>query len=220
MSKRNNLIIFGISGVAFILFILFVYLPYSEKQDKLNRVTESYQHSSYLKDSVGHMPTFSGTDQEGNRITHTDLKNMVTIAGFFYSECDGYCPTTTKYLAAIQNALNDSIPFRIISFTLNPEIDSIGRLKHYAEMYGAKPDVWHFIRSDEDVINLGEQGFRTIVKDGNGSFEGHSDRFTLLDKEGNVRGWYRGSDSLQIQALIQDVNYLVFKSDTYNGKGH
>jgi len=79
MSKRNNLIIFGISGVAFILFILFVYLPYSEKQDKLNRVTESYQHSSYLKDSVGHMPTFSGTDQEGNRITHTDLNATVIV---------------------------------------------------------------------------------------------------------------------------------------------
>lgn len=220
MSKRNNLIIIGITGVAFILFVLFVYLPYSDKQEKLNRVTESYQHSSYLKDSVGHMPAFTGIDQDGKRISDADLKNVVTIAGFFYSECEGYCPTTTRNLSQIQNALNDSIPFRIISFTLNPEIDTVARLKHYAEMYDAKQSVWHFIRSDADVFNLGEQGFKTIVKDGNGSFEGHSDRFTLIDKEGNVRGWYRGSDSLQIKALIQDVNYLVFKSDTYDGKGN
>ena len=210
MTKRNNLIIIGISGVAFILFVLFIYLPYADKQKDRNRVTDSYQHSSYLKDSVGHLPAFSGLDQHGVRITDADVKGDVIVAGFFYSDCDGYCPTTSKYLDMIQRALNDSIPFRILSFTLNPEIDTLEILQHYAAMYQAG-DMWHFIRSDGDVFALGEQGFRTIVKDGNGSFEGHSDRFTLIDKTGNVRGWYRGSDSLEIKALIQDINYLVFK---------
>lgn len=215
MSKRNNLIIAGIVGVAFILFVIFIYLPYAGDQKKLNRVKESYQHSSFLRDSIGHVPDFSCVDQNGNTITQKDVSGKVAVASFFYTTCEGYCPTTTKHLKTVQNALNDSIPFKILSFSLNPDTDSIPRLQAYAKQYGANSEVWHFLRGEqESVFAIGEQGFMTIVKGGDGSFEGHSDRFTLIDKQGNIRGTYRGTDSLQMQALIQDINYLVFKGET------
>lgn len=221
MSKRNNLIILGVSLIAFILFVIFIYLPYADKQDKLNRVTESYQHSSYLRDSMGAMPEFNCIDQNGLAYTRDSIKGKVIVADFFYTTCEGYCPTTTKHLAIVQNSLNNEIPFAILSFSLNPETDSVDILKSYADMYGAQSDVWHFLRGDqEDVFTLGEQGLKTIVKGGDGSFEGHSDRFILMDKNGDIRGYYRGTDSIQMQALIQDINYLVFKSEENDGKGN
>lgn len=106
MSKRNNLIIFGVSGVAFILFVIFVYLPYAKKQDNLNKVKESYQHSSYLKDPVGQLPVFSCIDQNGKVFTNDSLKGDVVVANFFYTTCEGYCSTTTKHLATVQSSLN------------------------------------------------------------------------------------------------------------------
>jgi len=212
MSKRATLIITGIAGISFILFVLFIYLPYADKQKKLNRVTESYQHSSYLKDSIKHIPDFSVTDQNGVEVTHKDLEDKVAVVNFFYTSCEGYCPTTTKHLATVQNALNDSIPFTIVSFSLNPEMDSIARLKKYAELYKANEAIWHFVRGEQEAIYaLGEEGFLTIVKGADGSFEGHSDRFVLVDRSGNIRGFYRGTDSVQLTALLQDINYLVFK---------
>ena len=221
MSKRNNLIIIGVAGVAFILFVIFIYLPYADEQSHLNRVKESYQHSSYLRDSVGHIPAFRCTDQNGRVITEKDVQGQVMVASFFYTTCDGYCPTTTKHLATVQQSLNDSIDFRILSFSLNPETDTTERLHQYAEMYQAKDDVWHFLRGEQDdIFQIGEQGFMTIVKGADGSFEGHSDRFTLVDKQGNIRGFYRGTDSLQLMALIQDINYLVFKGETDDRKDH
>ncbi|MBK8345938.1 MAG: hypothetical protein IPL12_23225 [Bacteroidetes bacterium] len=65
---------------------------------------------------------------------------------------------------------------------------------------------------------MGEHGFFTIVKGGDGSFSGHSDKFTLVDKSGNIRGFYKGTDSIQMQALVQDINYLVFKGEKMNEK--
>lgn len=215
MSKRNNLIILGISGVAFVLFVIFIYLPYSKKQNNLNKVKESYQHSSYLKDSVGSIPAFSFTDQNGNVFTSDSIKGEVVVANFFYTTCEGYCPTTTKHLAIVQASLNKGIPFRIISFSLNPDMDSVSRLRAYADMYKADDKVWRFLRGKQDeVYRLGEQGLMTIVSDTAGNFESHSDRFVLLDRTGDIRGFYRGTDSLELQALIQDINYLVFKGET------
>lgn len=214
MSKRANLIIFGASAVAFILFVIFVYLPYSAKQDKLNKVTESYQHSSYLRDSVGNLPAFSCVDQNGTLFNRDSVKGKVVVADFFYTTCEGFCPTTTRHLAYVQNSLNKSIPFVILSFSLNPEMDTVARLKQYADMYGAQSDTWHFLNGDQEaVFELGEQRLKTIVKGGDGSFQGHSDRFVLMDKLGNIRGYYRGTDSIQMQALVQDINYLVFKAE-------
>lgn len=221
MSKRTNLIIFGAAGVAFILFVIFIYLPYAGRQSDLNRVKESYQHSSYLRDSVGHLPAFVCTDQNGKTITEKDVTGKVMVASFFYTTCEGYCPTTTKHLATVQRSLNDSIDFKILSFSLNPDTDSTAKLRSYADMYQADDAVWHFLRGDQDEIYaVGEQGFMTIVKGADGSFEGHSDRFTLVDRQGNIRGFYRGTDSLQLKALIQDINYLVFKGETNDRKGN
>lgn len=211
MSKRNNLLIAGFVGITFILFFIFIYLPYAARQNNVNKITDAYQHSSYLKDSVNHVPEFKFTDQNGTTITNKDIEGKVFVADFFYTSCEAYCPITTAQLAIVQNSLNKSIPFKILSFSLNPDQDSIVVLKKFATTYKANDDVWHFLRGDQDeIFDLGEKGFFTVVKGADGAFEGHSDKFTLVDMEGNIRGFYSGSDSLQVKALIQDINYLIF----------
>lgn len=216
MSKKNNLIIGGVVGVAFILFFIFVYQPYADRQNNLNKVAESMQHSSFLKDSVNHIPPFAFMDQNGKQITNRDVEGKVFVADFFYTSCEAYCPVTTAQLAIVQNSINSSIPFKILSFSLNPESDSIPVLKKFAKQYGAKDEVWHFLRGDqEEIYTLGENGFYTIVKDAQGSFEGHSDKFTLIDKSGNIRGFYKGTDSIEVKALIMDINYLLLKDKAH-----
>ncbi|MFI5171081.1 MAG: SCO family protein [Chitinophagales bacterium] len=215
MKKRNNILIAGGVGVAFILFFIFVYLPYADRQNNVNKITDAYQHSSYLKDSVNHIPQFKFTDQNGTAITNNDIEGKVFVADFFYTTCEAYCPITTAQLEKVQNSLNHQIPFKILSFSLNPATDSVEMLKQFAIKYKANDEVWHFLRGSQDeIFELGEKGFFTIVKNAEGSFEGHSDKFTLVDKKGNIRGFYSGTDSLQVKALIQDINYLVFKDET------
>ena len=214
MNKRNNIIIAGIVGVAFILFVIFVYLPYADKQENLNKVKQSYQHSSFLRDSLNHIPDFTCVDQNGKTFTKKDVAETVFVAEFFYTECDAYCPVTSKHLAHVQQLLNKAINFKILSFSLNHEADSVPVLRKYADTYKAKDNMWHFLRGEQsDIFDLGEQGFFTVVKGADGSFKGHSDKFTLVDKNGNIRGFYKGTDSIQMQALIQDINYLVFNNE-------
>jgi len=221
MSKRNNLIIAGITGVSFILFVIFVYLPYADEQGGKNKVTESYQHSSFLRDSVNHIPDFNCIDQNGKTLTQKDVEGKVFVAEFFYTSCEAYCPVTSEHLKEVQASLNSAIDFKILSFSLNPEMDSVTVLKQYANKYSAKDDFWHFLNGNqEEIFNLGEQGFFTVVKGADGSFTGHSDKFTLVDKSGNIRGFYKGTDSLQMYALIQDINYLVFKDDKNERKSN
>ncbi len=221
MSKRKNLIIAGVVGVAFILFFIFVYLPYADKQKNLNKVSESMQFSSYLLDSVNHIPDFVFIDQNGNEITNRDVQGKVFVADFFYTTCDAYCPVTTAQLAKVQNSINSSAAFKILSFSLNPDTDSIPVLKKFAEQYGAKDMVWHFLRGKQsDIFSIGENGFYTMVQDAQGSFEGHSDKFALVDKSGNIRGFYKGTDSIEVKAMMMDINYLLLKDKEHERKNN
>ncbi len=221
MNKKNNLIIGGVVGVAFILFFIFVYLPYADKQKNLNKVSESMQFSSFLRDSVNHIPEFVFVDQNGKEISNKDVEGKVFVADFFYTTCEAYCPITTAQLAIVQNSINSSTPFKILSFSLNPESDSIPVLKKFAEQYGAKDKTWHFLRGkQDDIFTIGENGFYTIVQDAQGSFEGHSDKFTLVDKSGNIRGFYKGTDSIEVKALIMDINYLLLKDKEHERKNN
>ncbi len=216
MSKRNNLIIAGVTGVAFILFIIFIYRPYAAQQNQKNKFADAVQKSYLLKDPIKKAPAFSLTDQNAHTFTDKDLSGKVYVADFIYTSCESSCPMITKELKTVHKAINKSEPFRMVSFSLDPARDSVPVLKAFAQKFNAIDSIWYFLTGPTDQIyDIGQNGYLQTVVDKNVSFIAHSQKVVLVDKEGMIRGFYNGMDSIEMQLLIRDINFLLFK-DTAN----
>ena len=110
----------------------------------------------------------------------------------------------------------DSSIVQFISFSVDPETDSVARLKKYADHYGIDPGNWWLLTGNRDSIynyafqELKVDKFDTIPI--NPDFV-HTTRFVLIDKNFNVRGFYNGLDSTSLDKLSKDIGLLMLAVD-------
>jgi protein SCO1/2 len=120
----------------------------------------------------------------------------------------------TTELTKVQNAINKSAPFRIVSYSLDPDNDSVPVLKSFANKFHAIDSIWYFLTGPkEEIYELGKDGYLQTVLDDSASFVNHTQKLILVDKNGMIRGFYNALDSIEIQLLIRDINYLIYKTD-------
>lgn len=209
--RTKHIIIIGCILVAFVLFVIYVYLPAADKADATTKMDQSLWPSENLRDPVKEIPAFSFTDQNNKTITNDDVKGKVYVADFFYTTCQAACPMMSTQLTKVQKDFMDNKNFRILSFALDPT-DSLEEIRSFAKKYQADDEVWHFLRGNtHKIYALGEEGFMQIVKDGDNNFQGHTQKLTLVDRDGMIRGFYLGTDSAEVSNLINDIHYLLNK---------
>ena len=99
-----------------------------------------------------------------------------------------------------------------ISHTIDPDHDSVARLKMYAQNLGINTKKWHFVTGNKDSIYhmANKSYFATAYPDSTapGGFT-HSGGFLLIDKEKHIRGVYNGTDPLETKRLISDIEILL-----------
>ena len=105
---------------------------------------------------------------------------------------------------------------RLVSFSVDPANDTPEALRAYAERFGAEPGRWLFVTGERAALYaLIGQGFHLAVAerapnentDGEGLIT-HSDRFVLIDRNLQIRGYYHGTDAESVQKLLQDLKEL------------
>jgi hypothetical protein len=116
-------------------------------------------------------------------------------------------------LLFLNNKLKDlSSDIQFMSFSINPDFDTPSQLKRYKEHYQINAKNWDFLTGNEDETHrLGIENFQIFAgrdDEAEGGFA-HSGAFTLVDKEGFVRGVYLGTDIKQVKQLEQDVRLLL-----------
>lgn len=155
---------------------------------------------------------FSLTNQDGQTVTNKTFENKIYVADFIFLSCPTICPKMTKemYNAYLPFATNDKVQF--ISHTIDPEHDTLPRLKVYANNLGVTSAKWHFVIGNQDsIINLAEHSyFSTAYPDSTspGGFT-HSGGLLLVDKNRHIRGVYNGTKPEETQRLINDIQTLL-----------
>jgi len=101
----------------------------------------------------------------------------------------------------------------LLSFTVDPENDTVEALKEYANNAGAIENKWYFLTGDKsDLYKLARKGFFLGAQEGNQSAGEeaflHSDQFVLIDKEKRIRGFYTGTDAKDVDRLIDELKVL------------
>jgi protein SCO1 len=91
-------------------------------------------------------------------------------------------------------------------------------LKQYADKFGVNHDSWWFLTGSKDSIyNFIFQELKVDKYDTEGPIDpnfAHTQRFVLIDKDFNVRGFYNGLDSASLGVLAKDVGLLMLEKST------
>lgn len=165
------------------------------------------------KDTLYHtLPEFSFTNQEGKTISsETDLKNKIIVADFFFVTCPSICPKMTAGLFKVQKKFESLRELRILSFSVNPDHDSVSVLANYGKTHMVNPRKWFLLTGNKkQIYDLARKGFLLPVQEGNGDSNDfiHSEQVVLLDKERHIRGFYDGTDPNEIDRLNDEIIVL------------
>jgi protein SCO1 len=154
---------------------------------------------------------FSYANQDGDSVTNETLKNNIYITDFFFTSCPSICPRVMKQMLVLHDEFLKEDKVKLVSFTIDPKRDSIGKLAKYAQSIGVKSDKWLFLTGDKDfTLDLADDFYIAALEDPTapGGFD-HSGKIVLVDTNGHVRAFCEGTDPETIPKFIKDVKALL-----------
>jgi len=161
--------------------------------------------------AYGSVPDFQLTNQNGQPFGSAQLSGKIWIADFIYTTCPGPCPMISGRMSELQKPL-DKTDVHLVSFSVDPEKDTPEVLRAYADKLQAEPGHWDFLTGAKSAIyNLSHDGFKLAVSDGSEAqgIPVHSTRMVLVDRHGQIRGYYDATEPEAITKLLADTNHLL-----------
>lgn len=156
---------------------------------------------------------FEFTTQDEEKLSADDLKGKWWIADFIFTNCTTVCiPMTTNMVTLQEMMADEGLEAQLISFTVDPDIDTPEVLKNYAEGYGADLSNWTFLTGyDFDTIkDLSRESFYADVREEPDSDQvSHVTRFYLVNPEGKVVKSYYGTQLDEIEELVEDLKKVL-----------
>ncbi len=158
------------------------------------------------------IPAFSFTDQEGKTITQEITADKIYVVNFFFTSCRGICPKLSNNLKIVQDALLNDEQVLLMSHSVMPESDDVPALQRYAKNYGIVNKRWHLLTGNKDAIyTIARQSYFADEDMGLQKTKDdflHTENILLIDKHRHIRGIYKGTSQLEMQAIIEDIKIL------------
>ena len=141
----------------------------------------------------------------------------VMLVGYVYTHCPDICPMITYNMRDVQQVLEGEENFMLVSISFDPDRDSPQILYQYADNYRLNQENWRLLTGERRVVeSLLEKLKIATVKtptrfaddDTPIYFIDHTDRVTLIDKNGQIRRNYPGSE-LRSDEVIEDIRSLL-----------
>ena len=187
--------------IPIVTLLLLLWLRHIEVAALLQRTVSSY----------GTVPSFQLVNQNGQPFGSPQLAGKIWIADFIYTTCPGPCPMISSRMSELQKPL-EKTDVRLVSFSVDPEKDTPQVLRGYAEKLQADPARWNFLTGPKSAIyKLSHDGFKLAVSDGSNEqgIPVHSTRMVLVDRHGQIRGYYDATEADAVTKLVADTNHLL-----------
>ena len=100
-------------------------------------------------------PDFALLDQFGKIVTSDRLKGRPFFLNFIFTRCTdaNMCLLSTSKMARLQTmAAEAGLDVSFVSITMDPEFDTPGVLREYAEAYGIEGDNFHFATGPKSAV--------------------------------------------------------------------
>ena len=107
----------------------------------------------------------------------------------------------------VQEATAGTPEVKLVSFTVDPAHDTPPVLAAYAKHFLADSGRWYFLTGAQSSLDeLGRAGFKLNPVDG--SLD-HSTRFVLVDRKGQIRGYYGIAEGDPVSQLAADARQVA-----------
>jgi len=126
----------------------------------------------------------------------------------------------SKQMQRVNQAFEGEPRVAFLSHTVNPEYDSIPVLKEYAYEHDADSKKWHFVTGPKPYLyQMARESYYLVDSHGDGGADDfiHTERFALIDMDQHIRGYYDGTDSADVDKLINEIK-LLLKDYDYKAK--
>ena len=156
------------------------------------------------------VPEFSLIERSGSLVSLSDLIGKVWIANFIFTHCAGPCPFITTQMKKLQTQLVQVANVQLVSVSVDPERDSPRVLSDYSLRFGADKENWFFLTGEKAAVyRMIREGFRIAIEDDLEANQiSHSLKFVLVDRAGQVRAYYDGTDPELVDKVILDLKIL------------
>jgi len=166
-------------------------------QDTAMRGKEAYRE-------IGeNLPEFTLLDQEGRAVTGSRFRGRQVVLNFIFTRCPiaTMCPAATQRMAELQKAARaaGAKDFELVSISLDPEYDTPGVLKEYAQIRGLDLSNWSFLTGPDAAVRhlLAQLG---VIREFEGATIKHTLATVLINEQGRIT--YRVDGSMW---LVDDV---------------
>ncbi len=218
-------IVKGLSKNALVMPRHYIYDSVINKVEKGKQISDTAWHK---------IPDFTLTNQLGKTVGWNDMPGKVVVADFFFTNCPTICPRMTLNMKRLQDGITNARKvgskqpefIQFISFSVDPERDSVSELKNWADRFQIDPSNWWLLTGPKkEIYDLSIEHMKLGLIDGKGIDTGffHTDYIVLIDKYRNIRGYYHGLDTSAISKLSNDIVLLSLEKDPnrkkfYDGK--
>ena len=181
-----------------------IYSPYMVSKELVEENIQFIKKYHKIKD-------FSMKNQNGRIITQEFYNDKIYVADFFFTTCPTICPIMTENMSYVQEKIKNDSDVLLLSFSVTPEIDSVEQLKKYALEKNVIDSKWNLVTGNKkDIYNLARTSYLVAKTNGDGGKYDmiHTENFVLVDKEKRIRGFYDGTNSKEMDQLLNDIKIL------------
>lgn len=183
-----------------------------------------------VEDTLWHrIPDFALTNQLGKTVGWKDIEGKIVVADFFFTRCPTICVQLTQNMKRLQDGIRNAQRsgdraqrfVQFLSFSVDPERDSVAALKKWSDRFGINPETWWLLTGPkQEIYDLSIKDMKVMAVDGGAADTAflHTDYIVLLDKNRNIRGYYHGLDTTSVAQLSRDIVLLSLEKDPQRKK--
>lgn len=206
MSKK----LLGYLGFFIVLVIAFYFFLFRDNDFWRTKLPE-----------ISEVKPFRFTTQDGTPFTEKDMLGKVSVVEYFFTTCKGICPKMNNNMKKVYEDFRAEPDFQIVSHTVDPERDSAGRLREYADSMKIDTHKWVLLTGRKDSLYQAARG-SYLLDDPKNNLQKiedqfiHTQFFALVDRDGKVRGQvYDGLKQAELDRLKKDIRSLLKEKSSH-----
>ncbi len=168
---------------------------------------------SRILPTIGTVPEFTLTNLDNKPFGSGNLKGSIYVVDLIFTHCAGTCPMMTSQMASLQHSITKTPDVKLVSISVDPNNDTPEVMAEYAKRYNADTKNWYFLTGPISTIyTVAKNGFKLTLDSVGGDYNNpivHSERFVLVDKKGNIRGFYTGTEDESKAKVLADIGDLL-----------
>ena len=162
---------------------------------QLHDATSTMSRRKYVREG-DYIPNFAMIDQHGDFLQIRAMRGKAFVLNFIFTRCQAatMCPASTTRMSELQDlAREDGLEdLHFVTITFDPEFDSPGILRQYADGYGLEHDNFHLLTATQEVVDDLQRQFGILTMDEDGTIN-HTMATLLVDANGRVAFRKEGS---------------------------